>query len=86
MIEGGIFFFGGHAPYGHRKSNTYILFFVFFFGRGGRFSLSYVPDFTHLKVLATRMTTFIKTKYKKSDDQTIIDKYRVAANIILYQN
>ena len=27
------------------------------------------------------MTTFIKTKYKKSDDQTIIDKYRVAVNI-----
>ncbi len=40
----------------------------------------------HLKVLATRMKTFIKTKYKKSDDQTIIDKYRIAANIILYQN
>ena len=58
----------------------------FSLGGGGRFSLSYVPDFTHLKVLATRMTTFIKTKYKKSDDQTIIDKYRVAANIILYQN
>ena len=35
------------------------------------------------------MTTFIKTKLKKSDDQTSIDKYRVAANIIdiiLYQN
>ena len=26
------------------------------------------------------MTTFIKTKLKKSDDQTNIDKYRVAAN------
>ena len=35
------------------------------------------------------MTTFIKTKLKKSDGQTNIDKYRVAANntdIILYQN
>ncbi len=36
------------------------------------------------------MTTFIKVKLKKSDNQTIIDKYRVAANItkyhILYQN
>ena len=28
-----------------------------------------------------RKTTFIKTKIKKSDDQTNIDKYRVAANI-----
>ena len=27
------------------------------------------------------MTTFIKTKFKKSDDQTNIDIYRVAANI-----
>ncbi len=31
------------------------------------------------------MTTFIKTKFKKSDDQTNIDKYRVvAANITEY--
>ena len=28
------------------------------------------------------MTTFIKTKFKKSDDQTNIDKYRVAATIV----
>ena len=37
----------------------------------------------------TRMTAFIKTTLKKSDDQTNIDIYRVAANIqniILYQN
>ena len=27
------------------------------------------------------MTTFIKTKFKESDDQTNIDKYIVAANI-----
>ena len=27
------------------------------------------------------MTTFIKAKLEKSDDQTIIDKYRVLANI-----
>ena len=27
------------------------------------------------------MTTFIKAKLKKSDDQTNIDKYRVTANI-----
>ena len=31
------------------------------------------------------MTTFIKAQIKKSDDQTNIDKYRVAANIISYQ-
>ena len=30
------------------------------------------------------MTTFIKTKFKKSDDQTNINKYRVAANITEY--
>ncbi len=30
------------------------------------------------------MTTFIKAKLKKLDDQTNIDKYRVAANIIEY--
>ena len=30
------------------------------------------------------MTTFIKMKFKKSDDQTTIDKYRVAANITEY--
>ena len=30
------------------------------------------------------MTTFIKTKLKKSNDQTNIDKYRVAANITEY--
>ena len=31
-----------------------------------------------------RMTTFIKTKLKVSDDQTNIDKYRLAANIKEY--
>ena len=30
------------------------------------------------------MTTFIKAKIKKSDDQTNIDKYRVDANITKY--
>ena len=34
----------------------------------------------------TRMTTFIKTKFKNSDDQKNIDKYRVAENITEYQN
>ena len=31
------------------------------------------------------MTTFIKMKFNKSDDQKNIDKYRVAANITEYQ-
>ena len=30
------------------------------------------------------MKTLIKTKFKKTDDQTNIDKYRVAANITEY--
>ncbi len=30
------------------------------------------------------MTTFIKTKFKISDQQTDIDKYRLAANITEY--
>ena len=39
----------------------------------------------------TRMTTFIKTKFNKSDDQTNIDKFRLAANFTelsyyVYQN
>ncbi len=32
----------------------------------------------------TRMTTFIKTKFKISDDQSNIDKYRLAENITEY--
>ena len=32
----------------------------------------------------TRMTTFMKTKFKISDIQTNIDKYRLAANITVY--
>ena len=32
------------------------------------------------------MTTFIKTKLKKSDDQTNIDKYRVVVNITEYHD
>ena len=32
----------------------------------------------------TRITTFIKTKHKKPEDQTSIDKY-IAANITEYQ-
>ncbi len=32
------------------------------------------------------MTTFIKTKFKISDDQTNIDKYRLAANITEYHD
>ena len=37
-----------------------------------------------LRRISTRMTTFIKTKFKNSDDQTNIDKYRVASNITEY--
>ena len=33
---------------------------------------------------SSRKTTFIKTKFKKSDDQINIDKNRVAANIKYY--
>ena len=32
------------------------------------------------------MTTFIKTKLKKTDDQTYIDKCRAAANITEYHD
>ena len=32
----------------------------------------------------TRMTTFIKTKFKISDDQTNIDKYRLSVKITDY--
>ncbi len=35
----------------------------------------------HSNYTLTRMTTFIKTKFKKSDDQTNINKYRVPENI-----
>ena len=37
----------------------------------------------------TKITTFIKSKFKKADDQTNIDKYRLAAILryfISYQN
>ena len=33
-----------------------------------------------------RMTKFVKTKFKKSDDQMNIDKYGVAANITEYHS
>ncbi len=34
--------------------------------------------------IETRMTTFIKTKFKKSDEKTNIDNYRIAANFTEY--
>ncbi len=40
--------------------------------------------FKEYKILKTRMTTFIKAKLKKSDYQTNINKYRVAADITQY--
>ena len=39
-------------------------------------------EILNLKNRITRMTTFIKTKFNISDDQTNIDKYRLVANII----
>ncbi len=36
------------------------------------------------KFVKTRITTFIKAKLKKLDDQSNIDKFRVAANIAEY--
>ena len=39
---------------------------------------------TSNNLMKTRLTTFIKAKHKKSDDQTNIHKYRVAANITSY--
>ncbi len=38
------------------------------------------------KLFKTRMTTFIKTKFNISGDQSNIDRYRLAANITEYQN
>ncbi len=37
-----------------------------------------------MKCLETRMITFIKTKFKILDDQTNIDRYRLAAKITVY--
>ena len=60
-----------------------IILFIFYIV----FVLNYFP-FTRpicsIYVYKTRMTTFIKTKFKISDDQTNIDKYRLAANITEY--
>ena len=39
---------------------------------------------THPKMPKKRVTTFIETKIKISDDQTNIDKYRLATNIREY--
>ncbi len=41
---------------------------------------------SYLALDTTRMTTFMKQKFKKSDDQTNIDKYRAAANITEYHS
>ena len=42
-----------------------------------------IYKFLIIKLFKTRMTTFIKEKLKKSDDQTNIDKLQ---NIILHKN
>ena len=39
-----------------------------------------------IKAIKTRMTTLKKAKFKKSDDQKNIDKYRVASIITEYHN
>ena len=39
-----------------------------------------------MNFIETRMTTFIKAKLKKSDDQTNIDKYRITLKITEYHN
>ena len=41
-------------------------------------------DIIVIVIIKTGMTTFIKTKLKKSDNQTNIGKYRVAADIAEY--
>ncbi len=41
-------------------------------------------SFFDILAIVTKMTTFIKTKFKISDDQTNIDKYRLSANITVY--
>ncbi len=38
-----------------------------------------------MKYYENEMITFIKAKFKKLDDPTNIDKYRVAANVTEYQ-
>ena len=40
----------------------------------------------HLIHILTRMTTSLKAKFKKSNEQTNNDKYGVAANSKKYQN
>ena len=43
-----------------------------------------MPKIADVIYIETRMTTFIKTKFKISDDQTNIDKNRLAADITEY--
>ena len=61
----------------HRKANNIMLIRKFF-----KTVIKNLPEWGFWK--KTRMTTFIKTKLKISDDQTNIDKYRLAANITVY--
>ena len=56
----------------------------FFLKRTNKFIGSVTTKSQQLISYATRMTTFIKTKFNISDDQTNIDKYRLAANITEY--
>ena len=50
-----------------------------------RLEISVISSFVFmLNGRLTRMTTFMKTKFKISEDKTNIDKYRLAVNITEY--
>ena len=68
----------------------FVIIFIVYNGRKAKLQVfknicRNMPNTISLILYKTRMTTFIKTKFKKSDDQTNIDKYRVAAYITEYQ-
>ncbi len=72
-------FFGtlrGHADW--------IVFIYYYLKCSQLHKSTHIYKFYIIINIQTRMTTFIKAKLKKSDDQTNIDKYRVAANITKY--
>ncbi len=48
------------------------------------FSKSHLCTSICIIYITARTTTFIKANFEKSDDQTNIDKLKVAANIIEY--
>ncbi len=69
------------------RQMSWLVYLLFFgdFSKLSIFRISPAKDISLNKIyIKTRMTTFIKTKFKKSDDHTNIDKYRVLANITEY--